>query len=244
MKLFKQILIITFIIFFTGCARVSMEIEIDKNDQGSVTLSIAFAEQLFEEKEEDDFSINPEETFKSLEKQWQEKEAKIVDYNFTEEEVNYYGKKVTINFKSLEELNTILENIAKNSDLKEENITEEVLSFKRENDNVFISLKPEEVNEEELNMMAGILKYNIKIKIDGKIISHNAPLIDNDNTLTWSLIPTLKEGINVNYTTSKKTTPPKEIEKKENNPFKYYIIGFIIILFLIGIITEKFSKRN
>ncbi len=235
MKKIGAIILGMALLLITGCMDMKMDINIKNNDTGQITMTMAFAETLFDD--DDDFSINPQQMIDELEEHWEEENAAVSDYNFKKEDVNYIGKKISIQFQSLEELNNLMTEMMIDEDNEEMNITgEDTIQFARNGDQVTIKLPGDPESGEEAAMMASFLDYTVNITLEGEIISHNATQVDeNKNTLTWTLVPLLKNGINVTYNTSKTTF----------NSLTYYIIGgILVLLFITGFFWSRIQTNN
>ncbi|MDD3187416.1 MAG: hypothetical protein PHD02_02965 [Bacilli bacterium] len=229
MKRVKFLFIAMSLFLLSGCMKASVNVDIKKDDTGSVTYKIAYDKAAMEE-----YEMDTDEMLGEIDSSWTEQGATVTDNNYEEDGVEYVGRQVTFNFNSLEELNTKLQTLESEEE-EDTETTNTFMTFTRNKDVVTISMPKDEESSESIGMMASMITYTISIKVDGKVLENNADSFDKEtNTLTWNYTTFIKEGITASYNTS-----------LSSNNWIVYIIGLgAIVLLTIGSINILKNKQK
>lgn len=211
----KKIMILGIsLLFVNGCMSAEMKIKLNKDDSGSVKLTIAYAEDYIEEGTFTDFD-EPKEG------------VTVKNITYVKDETTYIGRELSYSFKDLEDFNAkFTNNVADEEDNQNISIT-------REKNIVTVTMPGDEASYNEYGAMVDAIEYTINITIDGKVVENNATSFNKKtNTLTWELEDTLKNGILLEYDTSTDITI-----------FIPLIIAFIATVG-IYIVTKKQGKSE
>lgn len=185
MKKIKYLMLFLLVSLVSGCMSVSMDIDIKNNDSGTLVYTVAYEESYQDSAE---FTVDDIEN------------VVVEDITFQKGDSTYIGKKATVTFSSLEELNNTIAKL--NEDEESEEMDSLNFTATREGNKVLITVPSDEESYEQMQMFLGSIDYKFNIAVEGKIISHNADNYDKDNgTLTWNVGTVLQKGINLEYQT-------------------------------------------
>ena len=228
MKSLKKVLILATIFLLTGCASMSLDLKIKNNDTGAATYIIGYNTAMMEE-----YDMDTDEYLESLDEQWASEDATIEDYNFTEGEKSYVGKKISFVFDNLEELNAKLINVSEEEEVES---TDEYLQFTRNGNEVSVSLAGDPEAAESVEMMASFITYSVTIEVEGKIIQNNADEVDEKSgSMTWNYATIISDGIHATYDTS-------TVSVSSTNTLLYILLGIGIVGITIFILIKKQKK--
>lgn len=229
MKKIKYLVMAFMIFLLSGCMNVSMDITINNDDTGKIEYTVGYEESFYESSEVE-MDNNIKDTIP---------EAKVENINYQKGDKTYIGQKATINFDSIDELNEVITKMNESTENEEEDeetsdVSTPSLKAVREGDKVKITLPADQTSYEQTKMYLSYIDYSLNIKVDGKVLNHNANKVEEaTNTYIWTVSTMLQEGIIFEYQTG-------------HNYLVLSIIGGLVLI-IIGLVIvniKTFIKKK